>query len=221
MKPIVFLNIAYMKYYDGIAEDDEPVNGGKYVNENNDAAESNNFSVITVDGEKYCFGYVQTKSGTINLKTIYGCNAVNDDEYVEGIIVVWCATPKNGQRRIVGWYKNATVNKYEENIEITRTEDNELFKQYYNCFSLKKDCVLLPENERNRSKWYVPSSKQNKYHFGFGQANVWYGKISKNTKKAYSKDKLELCQAKLDEYLETLIENIENYDGKNWLDDFE
>ena len=80
---------------------------------------------------------------------------------------------------------------------------------------------MLPENERNHSKWYVPNSKQNNYHFGFGQANVWYGKISKNTKKAYSKDKLELCQAKLDEYLETLIDNIENYDGKNWLDDFE
>ena len=192
-----------MKYYNGI-ENDEPVNGGKWVNENNDAGESHNFSEITFDDEKtYCFGYASTKSGTINLKTIYGCNTVNDDEHVEGIIVVWCATPKNGQRRIVGWYKNATVNKYEENIEITRTEDNELFEQYYNCFSLKEDCVLLPENERNRSKWYVPSSKQNKYHFGFGQANVWYGKISKNTKKAYSKDKLELCQAKLDEYLET------------------
>ena len=79
---------------------------------------------------------------------------------------------------------------------------------------------MLPENERALSKWYVPTSKYNKYHFGFGQDNVWYGKISKDTKKAYSKDELDLYQTKLDEYLETLIENIENYDGENWLDDF-
>ena len=222
MKPIIFLNIAYMTYYDGISENDKPINGGKWVNENSSAHESHNVSVITFDDneKKYCLGYVQTKSDKINLKRIHGCKAVNDDYQAEGIIVVWCATPKDGQRRVIGWYKNATVIEQAQYYDLTLA-DNQQMEQWYNCFSLKEDCVLLPEDERSLSKWYVPSSPTNNYHFGFGQANVWYGQITNNTKKAYSKDELELCQAKLDEYLETLIENIENYDGKNWLDDFD
>ena len=98
MKPIIFLNIAYMTYYDGISENDKPINGGKWVNENSSAHESHNFSVITFDDneKKYCLGYVQTKSDKINLKRIHGCKAVNDDYQAEGIIVVWCATPKDG-----------------------------------------------------------------------------------------------------------------------------
>lgn len=44
MKPIIFCNIAYMKYYKGIIDGvDEPVNGGAYVQETNDAHEAYNF----------------------------------------------------------------------------------------------------------------------------------------------------------------------------------
>jgi hypothetical protein len=211
-----------MTYYDGISENDKPINGGKWVNENSSAHESHNFSVITFDDneKKYCLGYVQTKSDKINLKRIHGCKAVNDDYQAEGIIVVWCATPKDGQRRVIGWYKNATVLQNWNYIYIKYEECDEEKEQDYYFKADEKDCVLLPENERALSKWYVPTNKYNKYHFGFGQDNVWYGKISKDTKKAYSKDELDLYQTKLDEYLETLIENIENYDGENWLDDF-
>lgn len=31
---VVFCEIAWMKYYSGVSEDDQPVNGGKYVKEN-------------------------------------------------------------------------------------------------------------------------------------------------------------------------------------------
>ena len=31
MKKVVFCEIAWMKYYSGVSEDDQPVNGGKYV----------------------------------------------------------------------------------------------------------------------------------------------------------------------------------------------
>ena len=34
MKKVVFCEIAWMKYYSGVSEDDQPVNGGKYVKEN-------------------------------------------------------------------------------------------------------------------------------------------------------------------------------------------
>ena len=40
---VLFCNVAYMKYYIGITEDDFPINGGKYVNEEFDATEKYNF----------------------------------------------------------------------------------------------------------------------------------------------------------------------------------
>ncbi len=219
MKPIIFCNITYMALYDGIRNFDKPVNGGGYVKKTGDAHESHNFVPLTNDKESFCLGYVERTHGKINLRNIYGCETV-DGQQIDGVIVVWCATPKNGQKRVIGWYKNATVLQNWNYIYIKYEECDEEKEQDYYFKADEKDCVLLPENERALSKWYVPTSKYNKYHFGFGQDNVWYGKISKDTKKAYSKDELDLYQTKLDEYLETLIENIENYDGENWLDDF-
>ena len=55
---ILFCNIAYMKYYDGIIAEDIPQNGGRYVTETNDALEKDNFHVCE-DG--YCRGFVETK----------------------------------------------------------------------------------------------------------------------------------------------------------------
>ena len=50
MKPIIFCNIAYMKFYRGVVEGvDEPVNGGQYVKENNDGGECYNFDPVTFD----------------------------------------------------------------------------------------------------------------------------------------------------------------------------
>ena len=54
---VLFCNIAYMKYYSGITETDTPINGGRYVNEENDAMEKYNFLVCS-DG--LCRGFVET-----------------------------------------------------------------------------------------------------------------------------------------------------------------
>ena len=35
---VLFCNVAWMKYYDGISEDDKPINGGKFIYENEDGA---------------------------------------------------------------------------------------------------------------------------------------------------------------------------------------
>lgn len=46
---ILFCNIAYMKYYDGIIAEDIPQNGGRYVTETNDALEKIIFMYVKTD----------------------------------------------------------------------------------------------------------------------------------------------------------------------------
>ena len=43
MGAVVFCNIAWMKNYRGITDEDQPYNGGSFVKENNDAMERINF----------------------------------------------------------------------------------------------------------------------------------------------------------------------------------
>ena len=45
---IVFCNIAWMKWYQGVREDDDPRNGGAYVKKYHDAGEALNFQTFTV-----------------------------------------------------------------------------------------------------------------------------------------------------------------------------
>lgn len=77
MKPIIFCNIAYMKYYKGIIDGvDEPVNGGAYVQETNDAHEAYNFDFFRGEGDEtdFCIGFVmlaqslKTKQASSTLK---------------------------------------------------------------------------------------------------------------------------------------------------------
>lgn len=62
-------------------------------------------------------------------------------------------------RRVVGWYKDATVYRYPQYEFCNERE------QQYNFIDKKENCVLLPENERFSSKWIVPSSGHNGYDF--------------------------------------------------------
>ena len=93
-----------MSRYGGKAgKPDDIVGGGKFVGKH---AEVCNF-VVGNDG--YVYGHVETSHGEtdrkIQLEPIGGSG-----ESVSGIDVVWTAThPKERGRRVVGWYRNATV----------------------------------------------------------------------------------------------------------------
>ena len=70
---ILFCNIAWMKHYEGITEEDKPRDGGSYVTENGNAYESNNFknyntSKSNLQGEYTYEGiYVRTSESYCNL----------------------------------------------------------------------------------------------------------------------------------------------------------
>lgn len=209
MKPIIFCNIAYMKYYKGIIKGiDEPVNGGAYVKKNKDAHEAYNFDCFRGEGNEtdFCIGFVmlaqslKNKTSQLHIEKINGCQLSKNEESVDGVTVVWCAKPDNIYgRRVVGWYKDATV------YRCPQYEFRNELEQEFNFIAKKENCVLLPEKERLSSKWIVPSSGHNGYDFGFGRSNLWYAQGTENN-------------SRLKRYIERLSAKIGKYNGENWID---
>ena len=74
----------------------------------------------------------------------------------------------------------------------------------YNIFAQKENCVLLPVKERSKKNlWYVPR-RQTGASYGFGQANVWFAEGREENKL-------------LDRFLTRIVNQIENYNGENWV----
>ena len=74
----------------------------------------------------------------------------------------------------------------------------------YNAIALKEDCVLLPRSQRRKTFWRVPRKKKG-VAFGFGQSNVWFARGEDDNKY-------------LSDFLDRLENQIETYDGENWID---
>lgn len=209
MKPIIFCRIADMKYYRGITDDDRPVNGGAYVNETGEAHECYNFDYANVDGKNVCLGFVMmartsaTGNVALHLEKMNGCELAKNQESVDGVTVVWCAKGEGRtSTRVVGFYKNATAYRYPQFADFENG-----FCQQFNFIAKKEDCVLLPINERyTKSEWYVPMSGKNGYEFGFGRSNVWFA----NGENGSLKER---------DYVERVLEAIENYSGRNLMEE--
>lgn len=206
MKPIIFARITDMKYYKGITDNDKPVNGGSYVKDTNMAHECYNFDVAQVeDGKEQCLGFTMLMGGNnpqLHIEKIVGCKSLKNSDVANDVIVVFCARPGNGKTtRIVGFYKHATVYRYPQVQDFYAVEGG-IYEQEYNFIADKDDCVLLPYNERFDGKWFVPKSGKMGYDFGFGHSNIWYAASD-----TYNTEEIE--------YVNRLIDNIENYDGQN------
>ena len=205
---VLFCKVSSMKFYKGACEQDVPYNGGKFVDENGFGHEEFNFLPIELEGSEknMCLGFVEPKSNkgtrnTIHIEKIEGCGACRKEESIDDVLVIWCATRHRGDITVVGWSKHATV--FRDLQEWTMIFDDGAEEgRWYNIVSESDNCTLLPEGERNRFAWYVPSARYTR-SFGFGQSMLWYP--TEDTAK---------------EYLNNLLHNIENYEGDNWLDKF-
>ena len=213
-KPIVFARIADMEYYRGITETDKPHNGGAYVSETGVAHECYNFDPVSSDDGNFCLGFVMLIGNAketdiqIRLENIIGCEGCKKADAVEGVTVVWCAKTANSQNtRVVGFYKNATVYRYPQQIEFIDDNGEVSYLQQFNFIAKKEDCVLLPRHDRyTKSEWYIPLSGKHGYDFGFGRSNIWF---------ANSKEK----NHDEHEFVERMIKSIDNYKGKNLINE--
>lgn len=200
---ILFCNIARMKYYKGIVPGvDEAQFGGEYVVRTGDAGEQYNFAPLKTDTGECCLGVVETKStsgGKSNQLHIERLEGISRSaEEADDVLVVWCASHHNREARVVGWYRNATVLRNYDFVRVDY-EDGSFEEQVYNVVADAKDCVLLPEEERNQRCWWVPRKRITR-SFGFGQANVWFAE-----------------EESAGDYVRVLTERITQYQGENWL----
>ncbi|MDU6339838.1 MAG: hypothetical protein E6583_00740 [Clostridium sp.] len=207
---ILFCNIAWMKEYRGVTDNDTPVNGGSYVDDTNNAHEAYNFDKITFDDDNkkvpYCLGFFETKCTNGESRNQLHIEKIDDNvdeniEAIDDVLVVWCAKGEtNDFTSVVGWYKNATVYRYYQELEFSNG-----FIQDYNVLAKAKDCILLPLNVRSRrTMWWVPRvAKKNGPSYGFGQANVWFANEKNNKAK--------------NDYINKLVNQIKNYNGENYM----
>lgn len=199
---IIFCQIGYMDYYKGSCDADRPKRCGPFIEENGYGGEEFNFLPITVEDEKFCFGFFELKStnketlNTIHIEKIEGCENLKYAESVDNVLVIWCALAYANEMVVVGWYKNATVFRELQEITIENSDGTE-YQHFYNITAKAEDCVLLSAKGIRR-RWSVPIAKKKGY--GFGRSFIWYP-TKENAK----------------EYIRNLVRNIEDYDGENWL----
>ena len=168
MGKLFFCNIGWMNRYEGLeGKPDKIVGGGKYVDKNKTGHEVCNF-LLADDG--YVYGYVETikkhKDRAIRLETFGG-----DRNEASGIDVVWTATnPDEGGRRVVGWYRNATV--FRERKTFPRPPSRQHARDHVTTYRIKalaKDVTRLSLDERNlamgkgpgwmgHTPWWTPPS---------------------------------------------------------------
>ncbi|MCC2548496.1 DUF3883 domain-containing protein [Hymenobacter sp. BT175] len=165
MPRLIFFNTGWMDSYAGNPRNLDPITGGgAHTKVEGWGGEIFNFKPYR---GKY-YGYVRTThGGDIRLERLGATKAA---DRIEGVTVVWTAprpVEEGGGSCIVGWYKNATLFRAEQQRPTnSRHLWNEHLMGYY-ATAAASDVVLLPCDSRLFS---VPRSKPK----SMGQSNVWY-----------------------------------------------
>lgn len=207
MKPIIFVRVSDMKYYQGITDDDKPMNGGSFVANTGLAHECYNFDPVVQNGEDFekCLGFFMMMGGKganqLHIEKIPGCELHKNSDKIYGVTVVFVSKALNSKTmRVVGFYKNATVYRYPQCMEFENG-----YVQEYTLEARKEDCVVLPYSTRfGQKEWYVPSSTSKYANFGFGRSNVWFA-----GSRGASEEETE--------YVERMIKSVDEYNGENWM----
>jgi len=166
---IIMLNISWMKEYDGNKPGyDVPINGGKYPRMNSKAHEEYNFTNV----ENYFFGHVETIRGDIDSSiNIQRLGAKESDDYINGVLIIWIATPAGGGRQVIGWWKNATVFRKRQIAPKNSPESKLRSGNSYITKAKIKDCVLLRPLEREKYPFNFPVHEK---RYWPGQSSRYY-----------------------------------------------
>ncbi|MAB15399.1 DUF3883 domain-containing protein [Parvibaculum sp.] len=162
MEPIIFVNIGWMKKYEGESLDDplEPGNFGHFKSRGTGKPvghEQWNFK----SDRGWVYGYVPRSSG-VNIGKL---GALPGEKEIQGVLVVFIARdPRANQLKVVGWYRNATVKR---SAEFSHKVGGNLVET--TIIAKSADCFVLPVSDRDI---VVPTAKKEKG--GVGQSPIWY-----------------------------------------------
>ena len=136
---VLFLHIGWAREYNG-GSDDLPQGKFGYIEDgNDDMGEALNFRGY----RGRCFGYAPHHA--IDLRRLGGAQ---DDDHVDGVLVIWTATNPDGSGRyVVGWYKNARVYSKTQRLRPDKARPDIVAQAATN------DCHLVPVDERT---FFIP-----------------------------------------------------------------
>lgn len=154
---ILFCNIGWMNYYNGI-DGDSIKRGGKY-NQHSTGHEVCNFN----NNAGTLYGYVQP-TGQIKIEKL---GASKKEDFASGVTVVWTAGPETGGTAVVGWYKDATVYREAQAIRNPSALQKKNGISTYRIKAPADRAVLLPVGQR---ELMIPRAVKG----GIGQSNVWF-----------------------------------------------
>jgi hypothetical protein len=150
----IFFRTAWMKKYQGKTDDDIPIGGGSYVQDNEDGGEVLNFK--SLKGQFY--PYVRLK-GNIRIEKL---GAGKTEESIDGVtIIVFAQDPRRGGEYVVGWYKSAYIFRELRSV----TGYREVKKKNLRAMADVKSSHLIPPHNR---KFLLPKKAA-------GHSNIWYG----------------------------------------------
>jgi len=150
---------------------DEIVGGG--LKEHRKGLEVCNFLRCN-DG--YVYGHVETikkdKDRQINIDNILPNASNSDAESVDGVDVIWIATNRDeGGRRVVGWYRNATVYRHRQAFDkaiLTRQHKKDEIRSYRVRAKYENATLLRLEGRSD------PALRLGRGEGWIGEANWWY-----------------------------------------------
>ncbi len=160
--PTLLCHIAWMDSYSGESD----VYAGEHDYVCNEGYGHELFNFKPFNGS--CYGFVQTRSGTINLARL---GAASDEPFVDGVTVIWTATSRQRQRLVVGLYRNARVFSKFQTGRLKGRELNGTKIGYY-IQAKVEDAVLVPISQRD---FLVPHHRKGLP----GQSAVFYPEDSK------------------------------------------
>jgi hypothetical protein len=165
---ILFLNVGWMKRYNGPAADDPTRGNFGWLNSDGGHRHGHECYNFTNDGG-FCFGSHPGSVGT----EIQRLGAGVRDAKVDGVVVVWFSrNPRTGNAVIIGWYENATVyRKFQE----PKPGDRRMVKGQivqHKVEARYSDCRLLKDSDSER---YFQIPNRFERQGGYGQSPNWYG----------------------------------------------
>jgi hypothetical protein len=156
--PTIYFNIAWMDKYQGITDSDTPLDGGSWA----DKHEVCNF--LPVDGK--CYGYVQPPNGeNINIARI---GAIDGEDHIDGVTVVWSARARGGKTVVVGLYRNARVHQSRQKLPYSPHHQQNGFKLVDYFVECKEEDAFLISHKRRAH--FIPRGSD-----AMGQSLIWYG----------------------------------------------
>lgn len=172
--PLLVCNIGWMSHYEGLdGKPDKIIGGGQFVRQYKRGNEVCNFLPC---GDGNVYGHVETikkdQDRQIKIENLTPRPGAFNADRLNGVDVVWIATnPDVGGRRVVGWYRDATVYRDRQDFPkslLTRQHKRDKIDSY-RVRAARENVTLLPLKDRSGPALRLGTGKG-----WIGEANWWF-----------------------------------------------